>query len=510
MKSFKLAYKYVAIIAIVFTILLGFSTAAGASGTFNRVPFGNRSYSIFVPSGYTPGEAIPLVVMLHGCSQNPNDFALGTQMNQIAEQENFIVIYPEQTSAANISRCWNFFEPANQRRGSGEPQIIVDMVNEVKSNFSIDSDSVFAAGLSAGGAMTTTLGVLYPDVFTAVSVNAGLAFQSGTNSMNVWQAMNPGTPATNPTVAADNAFNQVPAAGRRIVPTIVFHGTTDNTVRPLAGEHVVTQMLAYNARIDASISSANQATQTGSANGLSYSLNTFTNGAGDTIVQHYIITGLGHFWSGGNSAGSHTSASGPNASLISWRFFQEAAGIERDNNGNENGNGDVENDDNENVGDNDIDNDNNDTTPENPVEYIVATGTVNDHFLTGRIDVNEFLRLSQIHGFLNRFNLYQVVGTDTWTEIRPDGGGHPTPTPPPVEPSPEPTPTPPPVEPNPEPTPTPPPVEPNPAPESVTATIVQHFNAGRLNLNQYLTLGGRYGFNTIITLYYIDGAWVMQ
>jgi len=430
MKSFKSVYKYITIIAIAFTVALGFSAAADASGSFTRVPFGARSYNIFVPSSYTPGVAVPLVVMNHGCTQNSVDFATGTQMNQIAEQENFIVIYPEQPMSQHFNRCWNWFETAHQRRGSGEPQVIVDMVNQVKSNFTINSDAVFAAGLSAGGALTTNLAVLYPDVFTAVSVNAGLAFQSGTSLLNATSAMN-GSPATNPATAAGNAFNQVPANARRVVPTIVFHGTADATVRPAAGEQVVTQMISYNSRTDASISAANRTTENGSANGLNFALHSFRNGAGDIIIQHYVITGLGHHWAGGNPAGSHTSASGPNASLVSWRFFQQAAGL-----------------------------DGNSTTPpvveppvveppvveppvveppvveppvveppvvEPPVDptpdptpqFTYVRANVNQHNMAGRIPATLFFHYFSLHGPTGLFNMYQVVGTNTWTSTRP-------------------------------------------------------------------------------------------
>jgi len=313
-----------------FTFVLGLSTVADASGTVTRVAFGSRSYSIFVPSGYTSGQAIPLVVMIHGCGQNANDFMAGTQMNQIAERNNFIVIYPEQSSAHNATNCWNFFETANQRRGSGEPQVIVDMVNQVKSNFAIDSGAVFVAGLSSGGALTTTLGVLYPDVFTAISVNAGLSFQSGINAVTGVSAMFNAVPAINPVLAANNAVAQVGTRNVRVVPTIVFHGTFDTVVNPLNGDNIVTQMITYNAWSDSSINIFNRTLRGGAVlGGRTYTVESFRNGAGDIVVQHYRVNLMGHDWSGGNAAGSHTDPRGPNASEITWRFFQDATRLNR-------------------------------------------------------------------------------------------------------------------------------------------------------------------------------------
>jgi len=332
MKSFKLMFKCIATVAILFTLVLIFSTSSDASGNFTRVNFGTRSYSIFVPSGYQPGQPIPLVVMIHGCMQDANDFMIGTQMNQIAERENFIVIYPEQSTAYNAGRCWNFFETANQRRGSGEPQAIVNMVNHVQSNFTINSDAIFAAGISSGGALTTTLGVLYPDVFRAISVHAGLSYQSGINAATGVSAMLSAIPAVNPAFAANNAVAGIGLGRARVVPTQVFHGSFDTVVNPLNGDNIVAQMLTYNAWSDSSINIFNRTFRTGTApvaNGRTYSVESFRNSAGQVVVEHRRINLMGHDWSGGNAAGSHTDPRGPNASEIVWRFFMDATRVRR-------------------------------------------------------------------------------------------------------------------------------------------------------------------------------------
>jgi len=328
MKQFKFMYKLFVIGILILAPLLSFNIQADASGTFTREEFGTRSYSLFVPSGYVSGEPVALVVMIHGCTQNAADFAAGTGMNQIAQRDNFIVLYPEQPLWAHDRHCWNFFETVNQRRGQGEPQVIVDMVQEVKSNFTINPNAVFAAGLSSGGATVANLGVLYPDVFTAISVNAGLSFQSGINTATALSAMFNAIPVVNPVVAANTAFNQLPANTRRVVPTIVFHGSFDTTVNPLNGDNVVTQMLTFNGRSDATINIFNRTLRTGTAavaNGRTYSVESFRNGAGQVVIEHHRINQMGHDWSGGHARGSHTDPRGPNASEISWQFFQNAA-----------------------------------------------------------------------------------------------------------------------------------------------------------------------------------------
>jgi len=332
MKSFKLGFKCIATIVVLFTLVLVFSTTSDASGSFTRVNFGTRSYSIFVPSSYRSGQPVPLVVMIHGCTQDANDFMIGTQMNLLAERENFIVIYPEQSPVHNAANCWNFFETANQRRGSGEPQVIVDMVNHVRSNFTINSDAIFTAGISSGGALTTTLGVLYPDVFRAISVHAGLSYQSGINAATGLSAMFSAVPAIHPALAANNAVAQIGVGRARVVPTLVVHGSFDTVVNPLNGDHVVAQMLTYNAWSDPSINIFNRTFRTGTApvaNGRTYSVESFRNSAGQVVVEHHRINLMGHDWSGGNAAGSHTDPRGPNASEIVWRFFRDATRVRR-------------------------------------------------------------------------------------------------------------------------------------------------------------------------------------
>jgi len=439
MKSLKSVYKFVAVILamLMLSSVFTFPAPADAAGGSETVVNwgGGRSYRLFVPSGYIPGQPIPLVVMMHGCTQTAVQFRDGTQMNQIAEQENFIVMYPEQPTSANQNRCWNWFETAHQRRGSGEPQIIVDMVRQVQANFTIDHSAVFVGGLSAGGAMSSTLGLLYPDVFAATSINAGLGFQAGTSMLNAFTAMSPGTPAIAPATAAGNAFNQVPANARGLVPSIVLHGEADFTVRPLAGEHVVTQMLAFNARTDASISAASRTTRTGSANSLNYTLHSFTNGVGDIVVQHYVIAGLGHSWSGGNGAIAHTDSRGPNASYLSWRFFQNAAGL-----------GDEEcpipptepptqptvpptdptvppTDPTVPPTDPTVPPTDPTVPPTDPtvppVEFIYVRANVNQHNMAGRVSAAQFFHYFSLHGPTGLFNMYQVVGTNTWTSTRP-------------------------------------------------------------------------------------------
>ncbi|MDD2712293.1 MAG: PHB depolymerase family esterase [Simplicispira sp.] len=295
-------------------------------GSFERVAFVHAGvrhhYRLYVPPGAAAGKPMPLVLMLHGCTQDADDFATGTGMNQAAAPANALVLYAAQSRNANPNGCWNWFEPEHQQRGSGEPALLVAMVHDVMARHPVDAQRVYAAGLSAGGAMAALLGREYPDVFAAVGVHSGLQAGAAHNMMAALSAMNNGAKPTGQPARARRR------AGATATPAlIVFHGDADNTVHAKNGEQLVDA--ALEAAIGADGSVHHETLQGQSPAGQRYtrtlyrrtgSTATGDNGA-DVLAEHWVLHSAGHAWSGGDARGSHTDARGVKATDEMLRFF---------------------------------------------------------------------------------------------------------------------------------------------------------------------------------------------
>lgn len=268
-------------------------------------PHGARAYKLYIPTGYAGGKALPLLVMLHGCTQNPDDFAAGTRMNLLAEERQCFVLYPAQTRSANRSQCWNWFKRAHQRRDKGEPAIIAGMTREVLNRYGIDARKVFVAGLSAGGAMAAVMGAAYPDVYAAVGIHSGLPVGSAHDVPSAFAAMRGAPPASRSGTAAG-----------RVVPAIVFHGDRDATVHPRNGERVASQCVDRNDEPVDVIVERGQV-----PGGHAYTRRVHRDPAGRIVLEHWEVHGAGHAWCGGSASGSYTDPKGPDAAREMLRFF---------------------------------------------------------------------------------------------------------------------------------------------------------------------------------------------
>lgn len=302
------------------------TTPAGQfwTGTFAAGTYQGRNYWLYVPLSYRHGTPIPLLVMLHGCSQTPGDFAVGTEMNRYADQDHLLVLYPEQPRKANAGKCWNWFQPEHQARGSGEPAEIVALVEQVRAGYTVDTNRVYAAGISAGAAMAVILAATYPDVFAAIGVSAGVAYKASTNLPGSLLVMARGN--ADPRRQGQLAYAAM-GRHRRVVPVIAFHGTSDTTVSPRNGEHVISQWFWTN-RLVTNGASDDQAepipavvTPDSVPGGRSFTEYVYHDQHGRTMLKKYLIDGMKHGWSGGAADGSFTDPLGPKASRLMLDFF---------------------------------------------------------------------------------------------------------------------------------------------------------------------------------------------
>lgn len=268
---------------------------------------GTRRYRLYVPASARERPR-GLVVMLHGCKQDPEDFAAGTGMNAVAETHGLLVAYPGQAGADNASSCWNWFRPADQRRDTGEPAIIAGITGEIMVEFGLDRSSVFVAGLSAGGAMAAIMGETYPDLYAAAGIHSGLACGAANDVLSAFSVMR-GDAGIAPRERSR------PTADGPSVRAIVFQGGADRTVHPSNAERIVAQVSPPGARDTAQRESAR------APGGRTYTRMTVTDAAGMPVVEYWLIDGAGHAWSGGRAGGSYTDPRGPDASHEMVRFF---------------------------------------------------------------------------------------------------------------------------------------------------------------------------------------------
>jgi poly(hydroxyalkanoate) depolymerase family esterase len=305
----------------------GVESRALSESSFERYSYtndaGTRTYKVYVPAGLPPGKPAPLIVELHGCGGNADEEARWSRFNTLAAQRGLIVAYPEQDPNANGSRCWNWFRPEHQARDAGEPSLIAGLTHEVQQRWRIDARRTYVGGISAGGAMSVIMAATHPDLYAAAMVSAGCEY-NGLPCLGSVSALPPET-------AGEMAYR---ASGphARVVPVLVIQGDADPLVPYPNAEIVVQQFLATDdwaddGANDGSIPRSAAETTTGAVpGGHSYSIDTYLDASQCVLAQRWLINGLGHQWSAGESNGSprdqlFTDPLGPDVTAAAVDFF---------------------------------------------------------------------------------------------------------------------------------------------------------------------------------------------
>lgn len=322
------------IVIFISSLLLTFSfsgalsaTTVFESGSYQGI-FGTRNYKVYIPKNLAQDKKTPVVVMIHGCQQNAEEFAAGTRITKWADKEKFIVLLPEQNIAWNPYKCWNWVLPVNNAR-TGETEVIIKMLDAVLEKYNGDKDKVFAAGMSAGASMVNILGNCYPERFKALGSHDGTQYNATATGLDFEDVVLYGA-AVPPFVAAKNGYScSAFASGRpRKMPIIIFHGMNSPLMSPAHAFQVESEFKILNDYFDNGTRDTSYfleksvkfvpATTT-------YGYNKFTliDKDHDVLIERYMINDLAHAWSGGLATLPYNDPKGPDATALIIDFFKK-------------------------------------------------------------------------------------------------------------------------------------------------------------------------------------------
>lgn len=277
------------------------------------------NYRLYAPAA----RSAPLVVMLHGCTQDAASFAAATRMPEHARQA--ALVYPEQPPSANPQRCWNWFDPAHQARGGGEPAAIAALAQELVQEHGFDAERVYLVGISAGALMASITAAAYPEQFAAVGLHSGSAYPTVTAVADAIRVMQQGTDAEASAAAAAAQMARAAQMGvaPRGIPTVVVHGAGDAVVRPVNGDAAARAAWLQYTRAAGSQAEPKISTDTGATDGRPWTVTRYADAGGRTVVEYWLVDDLGHAWSGGVAGGSYADPAGPDAAELMIRFLMQ-------------------------------------------------------------------------------------------------------------------------------------------------------------------------------------------
>ncbi|WP_156252815.1 alpha/beta hydrolase family esterase [Pseudactinotalea terrae] len=297
-----------------------------ADGDHNHVhesAAGSMRYQVHVPPQQDGTARLPVIMAIHGCGMTGygwNSMKFTTQLNDLADREGFLVVYPTQRMFRSAINCWNSADPREQHRIDGEPALLAGVAREVVESYDADPDQVHVAGASSGAGAAVILAATYPDVFATATSVAG-----GEYALNQVDPENPD--ATPVSYTARQAWSQMGDRARH-VPLLVVQGTDDDVVPPLVGDRLAAQWVAVSDLVDDGLLNdsldlvVDTAAVPAEQDRHAYTLQSTSLPDGTSVVEHYLVDGMGHAWSGPAADGLFTDRAGPDVSAILWDFAQ--------------------------------------------------------------------------------------------------------------------------------------------------------------------------------------------
>lgn len=320
---------YLLLVRIILCFNFGQSVFAGTWTSHSSTePLNFRQFKVYTPTSISKKDKPALVVMLHGCEQSAEEFAQGTRIAEWAEKEKFIVLMPQQNAAYNPFKCWNWVLPSNNQR-FGEPRSIVAMVDSVIESHNIDSEKVFAAGMSAGASMVSILGNCFPERFKALGTHDGTQYMATATGFDFASVVLSGASVPSSVAALAGHKCSLPAKNRpAVMPIIIIHGMNGPLMSPLHAFQVEEEMKAFNdyldnSQTDLSYFKSNKVTKVAETKTYGYTLYTTTNADNDIFIERYMIDKLGHNWSGGTKGMKYNDPLGPDATRLMLTFFKK-------------------------------------------------------------------------------------------------------------------------------------------------------------------------------------------
>ncbi len=247
-------------------------------------PFGSNPGQLdgwtFVPADLSPDA--PLVVVLHGCTQNAAGYDRGSGWSTLAAEQGFALLFPEQGRGNNPNLCFNWFVPGDTMRGQGEVESIRQMIEVMVRSHGLDRRRIFVTGLSAGGAMTASMLATAPDLFSGGAIIAGVAHNSATTMNEAFDRMRGnGLPDARTTAAITRAAAAHDGPWPRLS---IWHGSADSTVDAANAEAIAAGWASL----------CGIAAPSGATRIKGHLRRVWRDAAGIEQIEAHVITGMGH------------------------------------------------------------------------------------------------------------------------------------------------------------------------------------------------------------------------